>query len=242
MSHRVVGVVTARAGSKGIPGKNTRPLAGKPLILYIIEAALASRAFDRVILSTDDAAAAEIAKANGCDVPFMRPAELATDATPHLPVMQHALTWLRDHQGYTPDAVMTLLPTAPLCQPAHFRQAIALQQSTGADSVIGVDELPPHFNPMRVVTIDADGWARLFVGGAPVRRRPGRRQDMPPAWVMNGAIYLFKTELLFDPVEPNLYGDRVAAMVMPPPYGLNIDDPEDVAHAERLLPELTRLP
>lgn len=234
--------MTARAGSQGIPGKNTRPLAGKPLILYIIEAALASRAFDRVILSTDDAVAADLARANGCEVPFMRPSELATDATPHLPVMQHALAWLRDNQGYSPDAVMTLLPTAPLCQPAHFRQAIALQQSTGADSVIGVDELPPHFNPMRVVTLDSDGWARLFVGGAPVKRRPGRRQDMPPAWVMNGAIYLFKTQFLFDPVEPNLYGDRVAAMVMPPPYGLNLDDPEDWERVARILPGLSRLP
>lgn len=242
MSHRVVGVVTARAGSKGIPGKNTKPLAGKPLILYIVEAALASGAFDRVIVSTDDAAAADLARASGCEVPFMRPPELATDATPHLPVMQHALAWLRDHQGYTPDAVMTLLPTAPLCQPAHFRQAVALQHSTGADSVIGVDELPPHFNPMRVVTVDAEGWARLFVGGAPVKRRPGRRQDMPPAWVMNGAIYLFKTHFLFDPVEPNLYGDRVAAMVMPPPYGLNLDDPEDWERVERILPGLTKLP
>jgi CMP-N-acetylneuraminic acid synthetase len=242
MSHRVVGVVTARAGSKGIPGKNTKPLAGKPLILYIVEAALTSGAFDRVILSTDDAVAADLARASGCEVPFVRPAELATDQTPHLPVMQHALAWLRDNQGYTPDAVMTLLPTAPLCQPAHFREAIAMQQAMGADSVIGVEEMPPHFNPMRVVTVDSDGWARLFVGGAPVKRRPGRRQDMPPAWVMNGAIYLFKTAVLFDPVEPNLYGDRVAAMVMPPPYGLNLDDPEDWAHAERILPTLTRLP
>src|SRR5262245_37880595 len=242
MSHRVVGVVTARAGSKRIPGKNTQPLAGKPLILYIIEAALTSGAFDRVILSTDDAVAADLASASGCEVPFMRPAELATDQTPHLPVMRHALAWLRDNQGYTPDAVMTLLPTAPLCQPAHFREAIALQQAMGADSVIGVEEMPPHFNPMRVVTVDSDGWARLFVGGAPVKRRPGRRQDMPPAWVMNGAIYLFKTAVLFDPVEPNLYGDRVAAMVMPPPYGLNLDDPEDWAHAERILPTLTPLP
>ncbi len=194
------------------------------------------------ILSTDDDVAANLARASGCEVPFMRPSELATDATPHLPVMQHALAWLRDNQGYSPDAVMTLLPTAPLCQPAHFRQAIALQQSTGADSVIGVDELPPHFNPMRVVTLDSDGWARLFVGGTPVKRRPGRRQDMPPAWVMNGAIYLFKTQFLFDPVEPNLYGDRVAAMVMPPPYGLNLDDPEDWERVEGILPGLTKLP
>ena len=242
MAHRVVGVVTARAGSKGIPGKNTKPLAGKPLILYIIEAARASGAFDRLILSTDDAEAARIAKANGCEVPFMRPPELATDDTPHLPVMQHALAWLRDQEGYEPDLVMTLLPTAPLCQPAHFRHAVALEQSTGADSVIGVEELPSHFNPMRVVTIDAGGWARLFVGGLPVKRRPGRRQDMPPAWVMNGAIYLFRTRLLFDPVEPSLYGDRVAAMVMPPPYGLNLDDPDDWDRAEQMLPTLTRLP
>jgi CMP-N-acetylneuraminic acid synthetase len=242
MSSRVVGVVTARAGSRGIPGKNTKPLAGKPLILYTIESALASGAFDRVILSTDDEAAAAIARENGCEVPFMRPAELCADDTPHLPVMQHALAWLRDRQQYEPDLVMTLLPTSPLRQPAHIRAAVDLARTTGADSVIGVDELPAHFNPMRVVTIDGDGWARLFVGGQPVKRRPGRRQDMPPAWVMNGAIYLFKTKLLFDPVEPNLYGERVAAMVMPPPYGLNLDDPDDWDVVERVLPTLRPLP
>jgi CMP-N,N'-diacetyllegionaminic acid synthase len=242
MATRVLGVVTARAGSKGIPGKNTRPLAGKPLILYTIEAALASGAFDRVILSTDDEAAAALAREAGCEVPFMRPAALAADDTPHLPVMQHAVAWLRDRDHYEPDSVMTLLPTSPLRQPAHMREAVDLERSSGADSVIGVDALPSHFNPMRVVSIDGDGWARLFVGGAPVRRRPGRRQDMPPAWVMNGAIYLFKTQFLFDPVEPNLYGDRVAAMIMTPPYGLNLDEPEDWELAERILPTLKKLP
>src|SRR5262245_2606487 len=242
MAHRVLGVVTARAGSKGIPGKNTKPLGGKPLILYTIEAAIASRAFDRIILSTDDEAAAALAKAAGCEVPFMRPADLAADDTPHLPVMQHALLWLRDREHYEPDSVMTLLPTSPLRQPAHIREAVAIEASSGADSVIGVDELPSHFNPMRVVRIDGDGWARLFIGSAPVKRRPGRRQDMPPAWVMNGAIYLFKTRFLFDPVEPNLYGERVAPMVMPPPYGLNLDDPDDWERAERILPALTPLP
>jgi CMP-N-acetylneuraminic acid synthetase len=95
---------------------------------------------------------------------------------------------------------------------------------------------------MRVVTIDGSGWAQLFVGGQPVKRRPGRRQDMPAAWVMNGAIYLFKTALLFDPVEPNLYGDKVAAMVMPPPYGVNLDEPADWELVERLLPTLVPLP
>lgn len=232
---RVLGVVTARAGSKGIPGKNTKLLAGKPLIAYTIEAALASRAFERVILSTDDEAAAAIARELGCEVPFMRPAELCADDTPHLPVMQHALAWMRDRERYVPDWVMTLLPTSPLRQPRHIVESIALAARTGADSVVGVDELPGHFNPMRALTIDEHGWARLFVGDRPVKQRPGRRQDMPPAWVFNGAIYLFKTELLFDPVSPNLYGDMVAAYLMGPPYGHNIDDPEDWAAAERLL-------
>jgi CMP-N,N'-diacetyllegionaminic acid synthase len=231
----VLGVVTARAGSKSVPCKNTRLLAGKPLIAYTIDAAIESRAFDRLILSTDDDLAAAIARERGCEVPFMRPASLAGDQTPHLPVMQHAVSWLYDHGGYTPDWVMILLPTSPLRQPAHIRDAIDLALSSGADSVVGVDELPPHYHPMRVVTFDAGGWARLFMNGAPVKTRPVRRQDMPRAWVLNGAIYLFRTPVLFDAVEPSMYGDKVAAYVMPHPYGFNIDEPDDWATAERLL-------
>ena len=232
---KVLGVVTARAGSKGVPGKNTRLLAGRPLIQYTIDAARESGAFDRMIVSTDDPHTAAIARDGGCDVPFMRPAELAQDDTPHLPVMQHALSWMRDRERYVPDWVMILLPTSPLRQARHIRESIDLGVSSGADSVVGVDELPAHFNPLRVVKIDEHGWARLFVGDAPVKRRPGRRQDLPQAWVLNGAIYLFRTEVLFDPHDPSLYGDKVAAYRMSPPYGFNVDDLDDWATAERLL-------
>jgi CMP-N-acetylneuraminic acid synthetase len=242
MTPRILGVITARSGSKGIPGKNTKLLAGRPLIAYSVDAAIASGVFDRIVVSTDDDRAASIVRELGGEAPFRRPAELCTDETPHLPVMRHALEWLRDQQQYRPDWVMILLPTSPLRQPAHIRAAVDLALTSGADSVIGVDQLPPHFNPMRVVSIDAGGWARLFVGGQPVKRRPGRRQDMPPAWVMNGAIYLFKTECLFDPIEPSLYGDKVAAMPMPAPYGVNLDDPEDWERVEALLPTLSLLP
>jgi len=231
----VLGVVTARAGSKGIPGKNTRRLAGKPLIAYTIESALASGAFDRLILSTDDEEAARIARELGCEVPFTRPAELSADDTPHLPVMQHAVAWMRDEQRYEPDWVMILMPTSPLRKPVHIVESIALALQSGADSVVSVDEIPPHFNPMRALTIDEGGWARLLVGDRPVKRRPVRRQDLPQAWVFNGAIYLFRTSLLSGPDDPSLYGDRVAAYVMPAPYGSNIDDPEDWAKVERLL-------
>ena len=95
---KVLGVITARGGSKGIPGKNLKPLAGKPLIAYTIEAAQQSGAFDRLILSTDDPAIADTARALACDVPFTRPAELARDDTKHLAVMQHAVEWLRDRR------------------------------------------------------------------------------------------------------------------------------------------------
>jgi CMP-N-acetylneuraminic acid synthetase len=234
----VLGVVTARAGSKGIPGKNTKALAGKPLIAYTIEAARLSGVFDRLILSTDDEQAAAVARELGCEVPFMRPAALSGDDTPHLPVMQHAVAWLRDHDHYQPEWTMILMPTSPLRQPQHIVEAVALATRSQADSVVSVDQVPAHYHPARMLDVDAAGWARLLVGGRPVRERPVRRQGLPSAWVFNGAIYLFRTALLFDPAEPSLYGDRVAAYVMPSPYGHNIDDPEDWERAERILSRL----
>ena len=237
MQPTVLGVVTARAGSKGIPGKNTRTLAGKPLIAYTIDAARASGVFDRLILSTDDDASAQIARERGCEVPFMRPAALCADDTPHLPVMQHAVEWMRDHAQYVPEWVMILMPTSPLRQPRHIVESVELARVSGADSVVSVDPMPAHFHPMRALTVDAGGWARLLVADRPVRERPVRRQGMPDAWVFNGAIYLFKASLLFD-ANPSLYGDRVAAYRMAPPYGHNIDEPADWIEAERILSRL----
>lgn len=237
MQPTVLGVVTARAGSKGIPGKNTRSLAGKPLIAYTIDAARASGVFDRLILSTDDEEAARIAGDLGCEVPFMRPAALCADDTPHLPVMQHAVAWMREHARYEPEWVMILMPTSPLRQSHHIAEAVELARSSGADSVVSVDPMPAHYHPLRALAVDEDGWARLYVGDRAVRERPVRRQGMPEAWVFNGAIYLFKAALLHD-ANPNLYGDRVAAYRMAPPYGHNIDDPADWAEAERMLSRL----
>jgi len=238
VGYGVLGVVTARGGSKGLPGKNTKLLGGKPLIAYTIEAARASRVFDRLIISTDDERTAAIARELGCEVPFMRPAELAHDDTPHLPVMIHAAAWLRDHDGYQPPWTMILMPTSPFRQPRHMQEAVELAVSSGADSVVSVEEMPPHFHPLRAVTVDPGGWARLFAGGEPVRHRPVRRQGLPPAAVLNGAIYLFRTALLFDPAEPSLYGDQVAAYRITAPYGHNIDSAADWAEAERILSAL----
>ena len=231
---KILGLITARAGSKGLPGKNVKPLAGKPLIAYTIDAAQQSGAFDRLILSTDDPQAAAIARSLGCEVPFERPADLAKDDTAHLPVVQHAVAWLDEHDHYHPDAVMLLQPTSPLRQPRHIREAVDLLATSGASSVVSVSAVPDHYVPSRMLQVDASGDATLFVTGEPVRRRVNRRQDMRPAWVMNGAIYLFRTAVLFDP-EPSLYGDRCTAYVMPPAHGLSIDTPEDWTEVERAL-------
>ena len=229
--------MTARGGSKGLPGKNLRPLAGKPLIAHTIDTARRSGAFDRLILSTDDVAIADAARERGCEVPFMRPAELARDETPHLPVLQHAVGWLRDHDRYEPDAVMILQPTSPLRRVTDIRESIGLLEQTTADSVVSVSEVPAHYNPMRILRVDGAGLASLFVTGEPVRRRINRRQDMPVAWTMNGAVYLFRTFVLggLDGVEPSLYGRRTAAYVMPAEFSISIDSLDDWTSAEDAL-------
>ena len=231
---KTLGVVTARGGSKGIPGKNLKLLAGKPLLAYTVEAARAADVFDRLILSTDDDAIAAYARSLDCDVPFMRPPELARDETPHLPVMQHAINWLAEHQTYCPDAVVILQPTSPLRRPEHIRTAVDMLASSDADSVLSVSAVPAHMNPMRMLRVDADNRAVLFVNGEPVRRRINRRQDMPEAWVMDGAIYAFRTRVLFE-AEPSLYGSTTLAMRLPEPFGLSIDTPDDWLEAEEAI-------
>ncbi len=231
---KILGIITARGGSKGIPGKNLKPLGGRALLAYTVDAARDSGALDRVILSTEDPAIAAAGRGLGCDVPFMRPAELANDDTPHLPVIQHATRWMREHAGYQPDAVMILQPTSPLRSADDITAAARLLESSGADSVVSVSEVSAHAHPMRMLRVDPRGHAVLFATGEPVRRRINRRQDLPQAWVMNGAIYACRSSVLFD-TEPSLYGDRVAAYAMPAERAVSIDDFEDWAAAERAL-------
>ncbi len=187
-----------------------------------------------MILSTEDAAIADAGRSLGCDVPFTRPAELSKDDTSHLPVIQHAAQWMRDHAGYRPDAVMILQPTSPLRSADDIAAAARLLESSGADSVVSVSEVSAHAHPMRMLRVDDRGNAVLFATGEPVRRRINRRQDLPQAWVMNGAIYACRTNVLFD-AEPSLYGARVVAFAMPAERSVSIDDFEDWAAAERAL-------
>lgn len=231
---KVLGIITARGGSKGVPGKNLKLLAGRPLLAYTVDAARGCPALDRVILSTEDETIAEAGRRLGVEVPFIRPAELSRDDTPHLPVIQHAVAWMRDQQGYRPDAVLVLQPTSPLRTAADITAAMALLESSGADSVVSVSEVPTHSHPSRTLRVDASGQAVLFATGEPVRKRINRRQDLPEAWVMNGAIYACRTAVLDGP-DPSLYGDRVFAYRMPQERSISIDDLNDWAEAEQAL-------
>ena len=178
-------MITARGGSKGLPRKNVLPLAGRPLIAWSIRAAQEAACRPRVVVSTDDDEIAKTALAHGAEVPFLRPAHLAQDDSPHIDVILHAVHWLEQQQGYRPPWVLLLQPTSPLRLAQDIDQALALARAQGASSVVSVQEAPCH--PYLTQTIDGQGRLRPFLPPPPGYLR---RQDMPPAFALNGAIYL----------------------------------------------------
>ena len=143
---RVLGLIPARGGSKGVPGKNIKLLGGHPLLDYTARAALASRCLARVILSTDDEAIAAVGRSAGIEVPFLRPGELATDQAPTLPVIQHAVRYL-EGQGDSFDAICLLQPTNPFRRPEDIDACIDLLEARKADAVVSVLPVPAEFNP-----------------------------------------------------------------------------------------------
>ncbi len=228
---RVLGVVTARGGSKGIPRKNIRLLCGKPLLQYTAEAALAAKSLTRVILSTEDEEIAEVGRRCGLEVPFLRPSELARDDTPTLPVLQHAVGFL-EAQGERHDAVVLLQPTNPLRRACDIDACVRLLGASGADSVVSVLPVPAEYNPHWVYFPDAHGFLRLSTGEpAPIPRR----QALPLAFHREGSVYATRRAVLMEGM--SLYGERVVGYEMDPEHSVNIDGPEDWARAERLLVE-----
>jgi CMP-N,N'-diacetyllegionaminic acid synthase len=231
MNGLVLGIVPARGGSRGVPQKNLKPLAGKPLLAYAAEVAAASGVFDRVVLSTDDEAIAALGRSVGLDVPFMRPPSLAQDDTPMLPVLLHAITSV-EQDGFKPDFVILLQPTSPLRLPVHIRQAATLLQDTGCDSVVSVTKLPSHCSPDYVMKIK-DGRLSNFL---PEGVRVTRRQEARPAYVRDGTVYAFRRDLAMN--DHTIYGADCRALIVPPEESLSIDTEEDWMLAERRLTAL----
>ena len=223
---RVLGLIPARGGSKGIPGKNLAPLAGRPLIGWTIDAAAAATSLTRTIVTTDDDGIAAACRALGADVPFRRPDHLAGDLVAMMPVVLHAL----DHcaaAGEEYDAVCLLQPTAPFRTPDDIDGAIALLHRTAADAVISFVAVEDA-HPARMRFVDADG--RVGESPYPEGAEGRRRQDLPPLYLRNGAIYLTRTSVLR--TTGTFAGDDCRAWIMPRERSVNIDEPMDLRIAE----------
>jgi CMP-N,N'-diacetyllegionaminic acid synthase len=224
----ITGLILARGGSKGIPRKNIVPLAGKPLIAWTIEAGVKSGVLDRLMVSTDDTEIAEVSRAWGAEVPFLRPQELARDETPSMDAVLHALRWLCAEQSYSPECVLLLQPTSPLRQAEDIQNSIALLLEREAACVVSVSQVEQH--PYWMKRVAADGRLEEFL---PEVAMPTRRQDLPPAYAVNGAIYLGRRDWLM--ANQSFYGPATYGYIMPPERSLDIDTALDLRLAELAL-------
>jgi CMP-N,N'-diacetyllegionaminic acid synthase len=220
---RTIATICARGGSKGLPGKNLRPLAGKPLIVHTIEQALAARGIEGVFVSTDDPAIAEVARRAGAQVPYLRPAELATDEAPKLPAIEHLVSHL-EKEGLVVATVVDLQPTSPLRRPRDIEAA--LDSLGDADLVVSVTE-PSHNPYYTMAEPDAQGWLRLSKPGS-----FARRQDAPSVWGLNGSIYVWRRSALPRAIAQGFWSVLARPYAMPRSHSLDIDDLEDFELAE----------
>jgi len=219
---RAVAVVPARGGSKGIPRKNLVPLLGMPMLLYTIRAARAVPRIEGILLSTDDAEIATVAREQGvCAVE--RPKELARDDSPTEPCVIHAMDWWAEREGADPEWVVLLQPTAPLRIAADIEAAFDVLLRTEADCVLSVVERREFH------------WDRRGDLGVPkwdISKRP-RRQDLRPDYIENGAIYISRSRLYRE--GGNRLGGKIALSVMPPERSVDVDEPSDLLLVEQLL-------
>ncbi len=211
-NYRNVAIIPARGGSSGIPDKNIREFAGKPLIAWTIEQARKAINIDRVIVSTDSERIAHFALEYGAETPFLRPAEISASDTAIEPVMLHAYEWLRNKEGYKADSLTLLFPTNPLRETQHIDKCIELFNSSEADSVITVNESPAHYTPYWTVVRDDNGKVCYF-DGKDIRTGYTRRQDFPrQCYAKNDLVFVIRPQNLYGDL-PSLYGEHVELIV-----------------------------
>lgn len=231
-SDRILALIPARGGSKGVPRKNIRAVCGKPLIAYTIEKAQAvSHLFHRIIVSTEDEAIAAVAQQYGAEVPFLRPPELARDETPMVPVVQHAIRFVENQDQVALDWVCLLQPTDPLRTSEDIEEAIRLGQEGTCDSVISVTQVFA-VHPILMKRIE-DGYLQFYC----IEEKEGtRRQDYdPPAYMRNGAVYLTRRDILMQ--QHSIWGEKIRPYVMPAERSVGIDSELDLKLVELLIEE-----
>ena len=228
----VLAIIPARGGSKGIPRKNIRPFAGYPLIAYSIAAGLQTESVTRLIVTTDDEEIAEVAREFGAETPFLRPAELAQDRTLDLPVFQHALNWLAQHEDYHPQAVVHLRPTTPVRPPSLVDRSVSLLLAhPEADSVRGITTA--HQNPYKMWLMDGEDKPIR-----PLTSVPGidesynsPRQALPTAYTHTGLIDTIRPATILE--LNSMSGRIILPLLFDPAYDADLDTPQDWKYAEQ---------
>jgi len=228
-----VGFIFARGGSKGVPGKNIRALGGKPLIAWSIEQALAVRRIERVLVSTDSLEIADVARAYGAEVPFMRPPHLARDDSPEWLAWRHALEYLRNQEGVLPKTMVSIPTTAPLRLPIDLENCLDEYEKGIADAVVTVTDAhrSPYFN---MVTRQADDRVNLVM---PHAVSISRRQDTPIVYDMTTVAYVLNANFVLQ--HDSLFEGRVHAVHVPVERALDIDTMLDFRMADMLIAERT---
>ena len=234
--HEVLAIIPARGGSKGVPRKNLRLLLGKPLLVWAIERARDAKSVTRVIVSTDDEEIADLARAHGAEVPFLRPAEISQDLSTDVEFLLHALSWLKENESYEPEAVVTVRATAPLCPPARIDEGVRLLLDTPeADAARPITEAPKH--PYKMWKISADGkWLEPFLteeftGLSEPHNSP--RQLFPKIYVHTGSMDVMRPRTIRELRSTS--GKKLLHFYMPPEESVNIDTDVDFKLAETLL-------
>ena len=224
---KVLAIIPARGGSKGLPGKNIKPLLGKPLIAWTIEEAKKSKYIDRLIVSTEDEEIAEVSKKFGAEVPFMRPKELSTNEAKGIDVVLHAIEWMeKNDKSY--DLIILLQPTSPLRTSKDIDKATEMLPSKNAKAIVSVCKT--HHHPYWSNILPEDGCMKDFIEPKAMNKN---RQELPTFYRLNGAIYLCYTDYLKR--EKRFIGCDTFAYIMPTERSVDIDDEVDFKLAEILI-------
>jgi CMP-N,N'-diacetyllegionaminic acid synthase len=225
-------IIPARAGSKGVKGKNTRLLNGEPLVSYSIKAALATSTFSRVIVSTDSSEISELAKSLGAEAPFIRPSEFAQDQSPDHAYIEHALDWFLKHESQEPDLMAILRPTTPLRDCKVLESAINKIKNS-FDVATSLRSVHPLAEPPQKMLQIQEGWLTGFFPDDPRKdyfNLP--RQSFPTAYQPNGYIDIVKTAYIRSEREM-IFGDKMLGFVTP--HSIEIDTEEDFSYLEYVI-------
>ena len=225
----VLGIIPARSGSKSIPKKNIRSLAGKPLIAYTIETVQNCKMLNRTVVSTDDVEIADVAEKYGADIPFLRPKSLSLDDTPMVPVLQHAVSFIEKNEEVHVDVVVLLDPTSPFRRIEDIEACIQKIERENADSVVTVCEVEhnPYFVMME---LDDDNKLVPLIQNDEIITR---RQDAPDVYRLNASVYAIKRDILMN--NNTIITNNTMAVIMPQELSAHIDHEIDFEFAEYLM-------